>query len=99
MTMDVFEYNPGAMENQIQLNRTTSAGIDDIQQRANDAAAHIQDFWNAQGATAFHDVLEIIRQACQEGRDVVNRQADTTDNSHQESLGVDSAAGNSIHAI
>lgn len=97
--MDVFEYNPAAMEQQIQLQRTTSAAIDDIQQRANAAAGNIQDFWNAQGATAFHDVLEIIRQACQEGRDVVNRQADTTDTSHQEQIGTDAAAGNAIHAI
>jgi uncharacterized protein YukE len=91
-----FEYNPAVLPQQIQMVTQTSHTLDDIENRAMQALAATQEFWNSQGSTAYHDAQQIISQGIQEGRDVLAHQANTTDSSHSESIGMDAAAANAI---
>jgi uncharacterized protein YukE len=91
-----FEYNPAVLPQQIQMVQQTSHTLDDIENRAMQALAATQEFWNSQGSTAYHDAQLIVSQGIQEGRDVLAHQATTTDGSHQDSIGTDVGAANAI---
>ncbi len=94
-----FEYNPAVMPQQIQMVAQTSHTLDDIEQRAMQALAATEEFWNSQGSTAYRDAQMIISQGIQEGREVLQQQAHTTDGSHQNSIATDAAAAQSIGAF
>lgn len=94
-----FEYHPSVLPQQILMVQQTSHTLDDIENRANQALAATQEFWDAQGSTAYHDAQMIISQGIQEGRDVLANQAHVTQTSHEESIGTDAAAANSIGAF
>jgi hypothetical protein len=47
-----FEYNPAVLPQQIQMVSQTSHTLDDIENRAMQALAATQEFWNSQGSTA-----------------------------------------------
>ncbi len=94
-----FEYNPSVLPQQIQMVSQTSHTLDDIENRARSFLAATQDFWDSQGSTAYRDAQNIISQGIQEGREVLLNQANATDGSHQNSMGIDAAAANAISAI
>ncbi|MGD9620662.1 MAG: WXG100 family type VII secretion target [Mycolicibacterium sp.] len=94
-----FEYNPAVLPQQIQMVAQTSHTLDDIEARAMQALAATEEFWNSQGSTAYKDAQMIISQGIQEGREVLQHQAHTTDGSHQNTISTDMAAANSIGAF
>lgn len=94
-----FEYNPMVMADHIQMLQTTSAALDDIENRAQTALSHVRGFWDSQGTTAYEDASQIIHQGVQQGRDTINHQGHVTDLSHQDAIGTDMGAANSISAF
>lgn len=94
-----FEYNPQAVADQIQLQQQTSATYEDIKNRAQQRLAGVREFFDSQGATAYEEASQIIHDGIEELKNAISHQASTTDTSHNESIGTDSATANSILAI
>ncbi|TXI55753.1 WXG100 family type VII secretion target [Mycolicibacterium mageritense] len=97
--MSAFEYAPGVMAQQVQMVNETSQVLDDIEQRALQKLAAVKEFWDSQGSTAYEDAQQIITNGINEGKQVLQRQAHVTDNSHQEAMATDMGAANSIGAF
>ncbi|OHT73348.1 hypothetical protein [Mycobacteroides chelonae] len=96
MSIDGFEYNSGAMADQVRLQQTTSHTLDDIDNRGQQALQTVRPFWDSQGGTAYEDASMIIHQGVQEGKNIVWHQADTTQASHNETVAGDVASSQSI---
>lgn len=91
-----FEYAPTVLPQQVAMVTQTSHVLDDIEQRALQKLAAVKEFWDSQGSTAYEDAQQIITNGIREGKEVLQRQASVTDHSHQEAMGTDAAAANSI---
>lgn len=91
-----FEYSPTVLPQQVDMVNQTSQVLDDIETRALQSLGGIRDFWDSQGSTAYEDATQIITNGIREGKEVLHRQASVTHQSHEDAMGTDMAAANSI---